>query len=439
MLLFSHGIPIDPSQVTQDQGETADAATSLSAVIDLAVRTSMSVYTIDSRGLDVSEADGRISAAGVRNQQARHTFLRALADQTGGRAVVLYNEMAKPFSQIVRDNGPYYLLGFRPAEGVDPSVFRRLRVRVGRDEAQVFARKGYGGLDERAKASETVEALAQAWRGTTMSDLLDRPLPATGAGLPMRALASIAARSGGKASVLLLVEADGTHVPLEPRGDRFVNGMEVGYRVVDMRGRSVASGIDTSRIALSEQTRAILAQSGWRYIMTFDVEPGEYQLRVALRETSGGLAGMVFIDLDVPDLARGDTAIDGIVIGSATSAHMPTSARDLSLLKRWPMLPTATRVFNVGETLGAFVRLWSQADLTLRVAVTSVDGAVVMGTSQSVGSAKLAPNADPVVVLVPLAGVAPGRYVLTVSAQPIGTNRATSTRSIPFVIAADDR
>jgi hypothetical protein len=236
----------------------------------------------------------------------------------------------------------------------------------------------------------------------------------------MRAQASVIARSGITARVLLVVEADGRHVPLERKGERFVNGMEVGYLAVDTTGRPSVGRVETTQLAATEDARDAIAREGWRYITTFDVEPGEYQLRVALRETSGGLAGMVFIDLDVADPARAPGSIDGVLIGKVDSRGAPVSARDETLLKPWSML-TLSRTFTSGDTLAAFVGLLLHEGVQVSLRVVSEESGDVVSELAELDGARFATGREP--IWVPLAHVPPGRYVMVVSAHPHGEER----------------
>jgi hypothetical protein len=358
-----------------------------------------------------------------------------LSEQTGGRAFVGRNDLAEPFAQIARDNGAHYLLGFRPAGAVDASRFRELRVRVKREGARVFARKGYGGLGALEKHSAAARAVARAWEGKSVRDLLDRPLPASSAGLPMRASASVIGRAGAKARVLLVVEANGANIPLESRGNAFVNQLEVGYRAIDARGAVAAGRIDTTRLAVSEKTREAIATEGWRYLTTFDLAPGSYQLRVALREMSAGLAGTVFVDVDVADL-RAATVIDGILIGAASARAVPASAPDAALLTRWPLPPTTRRLFTRADTLAAFVRIVSETAATVRWSIVSDDGQELIAASKDVPAAQLAAEAEPLAIQMPLVSVPPARYVMTIGVQPAGAAAPTSTWRIPFEVTA---
>lgn len=236
------------------------------------------------------------------------------------------------------------------------------------------------------------------------------------------------ARAGAKAKVLLIVELDGGALAAD------ASQVEVGYRAISARGEAAANRVDTTRLQLSARTRAAIDAHGWRYLSTFDLAPGAYQLRVAVREAQSGSTGNLFLDLDVPDLSRQPVAIDSVLVGSSTSGATPTAAPQQALLKTWPMLPTARRAFPRSETLTAFTRIAGAAGqgMTIDIAITAGDGRTMLSVSRDVDASRLAPDAAPLALGISLAPFEPGEYTMTVSAGPKGAPARAATRSVVF-------
>ena len=69
--------------------------------------------------------------------------LRALADNTDGRAIVNRNDLAAGMKQIIRDSSGYYLLGYNSTQAPTDGKFHEIKVRVKRQGVDVRARKGY--------------------------------------------------------------------------------------------------------------------------------------------------------------------------------------------------------------------------------------------------------------------------------------------------------
>ena len=447
MLLFSSGVPIDMADVNADLGrreQSSRFANAHQTLVSIARQSNVAVYAIDTQGLNsvanraVGELGGHYEGppdrsvnalAGNMAAKSAEDSLRALALDTGGRAILRYNDMAEPFAQIARDNGSFYLLGFRP-ESSDSKKFRELKVRVKRDDVQVFARLGYGG--DATRNAAMAATLSRAWEGKTVAELLDRPLPGRSFGLPMRASASVIRRGETGATALLTVEVEPGAIAAN------ATKLDVGYRAIGADGKAVAARVDSTNMQVSARTRAAIDANGWRYLTTIELPPGAYQVRVAAREETSGAYGTVFLDVAVPDLSREDIAIDSVVIGSSMTGATPTAAPQRELLQTWPVLPTTRRDFSQAETLVAFIQLSTLQveSASVRVEVEAMDGRPVSGSTYAAGPESLKTGGAPIAHQVPLSAFAPGDYVLKISVTPPNGAEPAATRAIPFTVRA---
>ena len=133
--------------------------------ITAATHGNVAVYPIDPRGLAIdgglaeresgtsADASERL-AASITGMEARQS-LRALAQVTGGFAVVNSNSFEDAWSRIVRENSAYYVLGFSSTNDQRDGRYRKLQVRVKRSGLQVRGRDGYVAplRNERASAA----------------------------------------------------------------------------------------------------------------------------------------------------------------------------------------------------------------------------------------------------------------------------------------------
>ena len=442
MLLFSSGVPIDMAYVDVDLGKRERSSRFASAhqrLVAIARQSNVAVYAIETQGLgsEANRAAGALSGhyegppesalAASLAAKSSEDSLRALALDTGGRAILRNNDLAEPFAQIARDNGSFYLLGFRP-ESSDSKKFRELKVRVKREDVQVFARLGYGGD---AKRNATMAAtLARAWEGESVADLLDRPLPGRSFGLPMRASASVIGRGETSTTALLMVEVEPGAIPAN------ATKLDVGYRAIGADGKAVAARVDATNMLVSARTRAAIDANGWRYLTTIDLPPGMYQVRVAAREETSGGYGTVFLDVEVPDLTGETIAIDSVVIGSSMTGATPTAAPDRTLLRAWPVLPTTRRDFSQVETLVAFIQLSTLQveSASVRVEMEGADGRPVAGSTYAAGPESLKTGGAPIAHQVPLSALAPGDYVMTIAVTAPNGAEPAAVRRVPFTV-----
>ena len=121
------------------------------------------IYTLDPRGLDSGDFDVRDSqeeaAAGRKRVARTQEFLRNLAFQTGGRAIVNTNNVDGLLRQILKDTGAYYLMTYTSTEAFRDGLFHQIDVRVKRRGVELHARQGYWA---RNGPTDVAEATAPA-------------------------------------------------------------------------------------------------------------------------------------------------------------------------------------------------------------------------------------------------------------------------------------
>ena len=86
----------------------------------------------------------------------RQGGLARLAEDTGGFLVRDTNDLGSAFRRIEEDNRFHYMLTYSPSNENFDGKFRTINVKVKRDGAQVFARKGYFAVRSTAAPRNTV-------------------------------------------------------------------------------------------------------------------------------------------------------------------------------------------------------------------------------------------------------------------------------------------
>jgi VWFA-related protein len=124
-------------------------------IYQAANRSNVAIYPIDPRGMTGNNSGttvGQMMNASVGDRD----MLRALAEETGGRAIVYRNDIGREIQQIVRDASAYYLIAYESPHPED-GKFHRVTVRVKRPRATVFARTGYWSF-KRGESTDVVLA-----------------------------------------------------------------------------------------------------------------------------------------------------------------------------------------------------------------------------------------------------------------------------------------
>jgi VWFA-related protein len=156
ILFFSEGVDFDYTNLRQ-YPNALEVIEATQEAVAAATRANVTVYAIDPRGttqlgddsVQIGSLPRRESAATALLDEQRDALqrsqdnLRAVADQTGGFAVINQNRLSGPFDRIIEENSSYYLLGYNvPLERQD-GKFHKIEVRMNRRDLKVRARSGY--------------------------------------------------------------------------------------------------------------------------------------------------------------------------------------------------------------------------------------------------------------------------------------------------------
>jgi hypothetical protein len=176
-------------------------------------------------------------------------------------------------------------------------------------------------------------------------------------------------------------------------------------------------------LGLTRGQRAALTRV--RYIVEFPASPGRFQVRVGAYETAGESGGSALIDLQVPDPAKAPLSVGTILLTSAAASSVPTTGSFPQVKALLPAPPSVSRDFASSDTLAVFADAFEAGAkrddaIDMVVTVQSPDGRDAFRTAAGKTGA----------ATIPLAGFAPGGYVLTVRAASSTGKRAS--RSVPF-------
>lgn len=434
VLFISEGIDYDVYNVFEAR-EASTVFDSVRDAIGAATRSNVAFYTIDPRGL-TTMGDDSIEMTGFADDpglgvgpeafgeelRLAQDSLRVLAEQTGGLAAVNSNDFATAFDRVVRDNSSYYVLGYYPTNPRRDGRYRKIDVRVTRPGLEVRARKGYVAPKGKAEPRfTTTDAGTAAETSAVLREALNSPLPEPD--LPMGVTAAAFKGPESSASVLVVTQLAGRQLRFAGKDGKFLNTIELSMIAIDAQGK-IRNG-DRSKIdlALSPQTHQAVLAGGFRMLTRLDLPPGRYQLRLAARE-SGGLVGSLPYDLVVPDFSKEPMSISGLVITSLSSAMTPTARSDEQLKDVLPGPPSVMRDFVQGDTLSLFAEVYdndtkSPHRVDILTTLIGEDGRQAFKIEDERNSSELqgARGGYGYTAKIPLADVAPGRYLLRVEAR----------------------
>jgi VWFA-related protein len=449
MLFFSEGIDYDVTDLIRaPDAPVSSASTILQDIreaIQTTARSNVSIYGIDPRGLAVGnedaievtgfDVDNDIRATGLTDElRLSQDNLRALSEETNGFAVVNRNDFAGAFDRIVRDNSRYYVLAYYPATERRDGRFHRIQVRVNRPGLTVRARRGY--LAPRGNSRPPATKPTPNGPSPALAEALNSPIQVSG--LTMRAFAAPFKSSAPNASVVVGVEVSGRDIALAPN-----NVVELSYIAVDVQGKQRSGKTDKLTLNLKPETRDHVAQTGLRFVNRIDLPPGRYQLRVATHDTVGGASGSVVYDLEIPDFYKQPFTMSGLVLTSMSASSTLTVRPDEQLKGVLPASPVAVRTFPQNDEMALFTEVYDNEGRTphtvdIVATVRSDEGTIFFKNEEERSSKEFDGQRGGFgyTTRIPLTGLKPGPYVLTVEARSrLGDGRAAS-RQVRFHVEA---
>ncbi len=452
MLFISEGIDYDITDIIRaPDTPTSSASVILQDIrdaIQATARSNVSIYGIDPRGL-TSIADETIGVAGfavaddpnqrsigpsglMNELQLSQDNLRALSEETNGFAIVNRNDPGPSFDRIVRDNSSYYVLAYYPPTDKKDGKFHRIQVRVNRPGLTVRARRGYLAPKANSKPAPKPTGGASA----ASVEALNSPIQVSG--LTMRAFAAPFKGTAPNTSVLVGVEVSGRNLTLEANGK-----LELAFLAVDASGKQRGGKTDVLTLNLRPETKARVAQTGLRFLNRMDLPPGRYQIRMATHDTVGGASGSVIYDLEIPDYYKQPFTMSGLVLTSMSAGAMMTAKADEQLKAVLPGPAIATRSFAQNDELALFTEIYDNEGRTphrvdVIATVRSDEGTIHYKVEEERDSKELSGNRGGFGfgTRIPLTGLAPGPYVLTVEARSRLGERREATRQVRFTVTA---
>jgi VWFA-related protein len=374
----------------------------------------LTIHAIDPVGL---ESEGNSPMGGpVIGQIDRRNDLAALADTTGGRAVLNTNAPETLVPAVFAETQSYYLLGFAPADVSGKSRFHKIEVKVNRRGVSVRTRAGHYTGETPAKSP--TPAILSPDTAAALEGVLPRAdVPLTVAVAPF----AVPGKEESAVVVVLGVEQR------PPASDATTQAIKVLAAAFDRNGRSVQSQEQTVTVPRPNAG----GPATFEVLSRLTVKPGRYEVRVAL-EDGGDRRGSVFTFVDVPEFRKEPLALSGIAIGASPA---PATAPRDAFASLLPVVPTAQRQFAATGTAVAFVRVYQRmkdaiGPVDLAARIVDPNGRALFDDALSLTEDRFtADGAADYRIALPLARLTPGEYLLTIDAA---RGKSTARRAVRF-------
>ncbi len=377
-------------------------------------------------GSDVTQT---VAVEGLPRPGGGRDTLLTLARDTGGDLFENTNDLAAAMGKMLDRTGVTYLLTIQPEGLAHDGSYHPLKVRL-KDAprgARLHHRAGYYAPDPRRAVSPLERRLAIA------ADILGGE---DGGELPFSVLALPVPAPG---AVPIVVEVDGEALLAGHAASRL--GVEIYAYALDRA--SAVRGFLTQRVDVElAKVGATLHDTGLKFSGALALPPGQYSLRVVVRNAETGARGLRTVPLEVRTVGAGPLVLPPLFpdaqrwILARQATDGPTA--DPLTVGGQPFLPAAKPVLATGgETPVALLVYNLTAEQSeVRAAVLDAGGHAVPGGKLSISGWQRGEGGAPGQMRGSFAtgGLPPGEYLLRVTVTDPASGAAHSSAA-PFVVA----
>jgi len=396
---------------------------------------SRSDSVIDAVDIGGLRADGD---SAPRNEGGTDTLFTMAAD-TGGDFVRNANQLSGELEKVVDRTSLVYLLVYSPKGLSKPGAFHALKVTVKTPGVKVAARSGY-------YEPRPYRALSRLEQVLSAGDLLSGG-EASGA-IDLRLTAAAFASPSDLPQVPVVLEVPGPSLLAGDTGEK--SGVQIYAYANDPKGNLVDYVASELSLDLAK-VRPALEASGIKFYGTLYLPPGDYGLRVLVRNASTGRAGVASERLTVPAIPGGapsvlppffsESSAGWLMIRATPRAEAPARPADYPFaLAGESFIPSAlprlsndadARIAVVAYNFGASGK---PAPLAVDFRIVGADGKETPAAARPEKSSDVERGGGQkrLYSLHP-SGLAPGRYALKVVVTDTATHSSAESAS-PFEI-----
>jgi VWFA-related protein len=352
----------------------------LHATINAAIRAGVTFWPIDARGL-VAEAplgdatkgspgnigmySGAAALAVTTNFQQSQDTLYALATDTGGKALLDYNDLAKGILQAEQSVSSYYIIGYYTTNTVQDGKFRRIRISLnGNLEARLDYRQGYF-------AGKRFSKFTAADKERQLEDALMLPDPITD--LTIAIEVDYFQLNRAEYFVPIAMKIPGRELALAKRGGAERTLVDFIGEIKDEFGTTITNVRDHVNVKLTDTTAVQLAKRPIEYDAGFTLLPGKYKIKFLARDAETGRIGTYETTFIIPNLNKEErhVAISSVVLSSQRvelkeALYNAVKKKDREeptnplVENGQKLIPSVTRVFSKTRNLYIYLQAYEQ-------------------------------------------------------------------------------
>jgi VWFA-related protein len=326
MMLFSDGLSIGEES---NKSRTNSVFNYLQDVVDVANRASVVVYTFDTRGMksmSIQASDSTYEVIdGHRGEKERERSkdfkegqdgLSYFAQQTGGKSVLNSDDINGGIQRALEEQAGFYLLAYQPdVDTVDVAKrkFNKLEVKVKPAGLRVAYRSGF--FSSRAETAAPQLSIESQIAGALISPFIQSDIA-----LNINAMIADDAADGTYVRSFLHIDAKSLKFSDDPEGWKKAS-FDVAAVAFGDNGVPVETKQSTYTIKTKGATYNSMLEKGFVYVLMMPLaKPGQYQYRVAVRDSDTGKIGAASQLIDVPNLSKKKLTLSSLAVEDVSMA-----------------------------------------------------------------------------------------------------------------------
>jgi VWFA-related protein len=355
----------------------------LHATVDAAIRAGVSFWPIDARGLmaqaplgdatqgspgNIGMYSGASALALTATFQQSQDTLYALAGDTGGKALLDYNDLTRGIVEAQQAVSSYYILGYYTSDAAQDGKFRRIKISLNANfAANLDYRQGY-------YAGKTFSKFTAADKERQLEDALMLDDPITELTLAMEV--DYFQLNRAEYFVPVVVKIPGRELALAKRGGAERTLIDfIGEIKDDYGGVTMTNVRDKVNIKLSDATANELSKRPIEYDTGFTLLPGKYTIKFLARDDETGRIGTYQNTFIIPNLNKEEKRIpiSSVVLSSQridlrdalynavkTKDKVKEEVVNPLVQNGQKLIPSVTRVFSKSRNMYVYLQAYEQ-------------------------------------------------------------------------------
>ncbi len=412
-----------------------DNQAQLRATINAAVRANVVLYPVDARGL-VAEAPmgdastpssggigmftGASAMARMSSFQQSQDTLYSLAADTGGKAMLDYNDLSRGIVNAQKAVTSYYILGYYTTNTEMDGKFRKIKIDLADgQQAKLDYRKGY-------YAKKKFSKFTAADKERQLEEALMLGDPITDLTIAMEV--NYFKLNSAEYYVPVTMKIPGSELVLAKDAGSDRTEIDFIGEIRDDYGSVYSNLRDKVSFKLKGETAAALMKSPIEYDCGFTLLPGKYIIKMLARDAETGRIGTYQTTFTIPNLMKEykRVPISSVVLSSqrvdmrqalytAAGKDKAQTANPLAL-DGTKLVPSVTRVFSRKNKMHVYLQAYENNAAAMEPLIAYV--AFFRGEAKAFETSALAATggmhpksrAVPLHFTIPLDKLPPGEY-----------------------------